>query len=113
MITYAKCGLVTLNLMVRRPSLPHPSSSLREKQRRMTRLRWRRCAWWQGNRLAGEGLSGMCTGLARNKSLTYLCLADNLINNVGGPVIRPLAFTQQGHLTEAPCHSMADRSLPT
>lgn len=37
MITYAKCGLVTLNLMVRRPSLPHPSSSLREKRRRMTR----------------------------------------------------------------------------
>jgi hypothetical protein len=36
----------------------------------------------QGNKLAGAGLSAMCTGLARNKSLTYLCLADNLINHV-------------------------------
>lgn len=61
-----------------------------------------RCAWWQGNRLAGEGLSGMCTGLARNKSLTYLCLADNLINNVGGPMIRPVALPSRAILQNYP-----------
>jgi hypothetical protein len=39
---------------------------------------------WQGNRLGGLGLTGICTGLSRNKSLTYISIADNAINNVSG-----------------------------
>mmetsp|Transcript_52 Transcript_52/g.111 ORF Transcript_52/g.111 Transcript_52/m.111 type:complete len:349 (-) Transcript_52:233-1279(-) len=38
----------------------------------------------QGNRISGVGLGGMCPGLARNRSLQFLSLADNGIGEIDG-----------------------------
>mmetsp|Transcript_665 Transcript_665/g.1109 ORF Transcript_665/g.1109 Transcript_665/m.1109 type:complete len:349 (-) Transcript_665:103-1149(-) len=46
----------------------------------------------QGNRLGGAGLGGLCPGLARNRGLQYLGLADNGIGELEGDDAHLRAF---------------------
>jgi hypothetical protein len=79
MLSYSKCGLTTLNLMVRHFRAQPTHTHIHAHIHTHTHISHTHT---QGNRLQGEGLLELSPGLEHNRSLTYISLADNDINNV-------------------------------